>query len=188
MIKDKLSQETDNPNGTISLKQRGPPLRIEVSPKNMPRKGVTCTELIDWMRTKSLCLEQMKNLSKFIRKHFGKFSVEDYTEEKIADFSHQLDDHFELVELEFIDSNGSIVTKRVPVVNDPTDLVHCLHEKMGLDTNETFLKVGIDAGHGSLKVKLLINVFIASYKRMYSVLRFVFLWLRNLTMTPWKMI
>ena len=51
-------------------------------------------------------------------------------------------------------SEGQNVTKVVPVVKDPTELVQFIHSKMDLDIQETFLKVGIDAGHGSLKVNL----------------------------------
>ena len=136
----------------MSLKQRGHPLEVEVSPKHEPAKGVTSSALIDWMRNKSLCLSQMKHLTQFIRLHLGRISVEKYALEKIVDYSHQLDDYFELFELEFLDKEGQIVRKKVPIVNDPTKLVHCLHEKMGLDIRETFLKIGIDGGHGSLKV------------------------------------
>ena len=94
----------------------------------------------------------MKHFTQFIRQQFGKLSVEKYAQNTIVEYSHQLDDYFDLVKLEFLDKEGQTVTRQVPVVKDATELVHCLHDKMGLDIRETFLKIGIDAGHGSLKV------------------------------------
>ena len=157
VIKEKLAEESQGPSGTISLKQRGPALTVEVSPKKEPVKGVTASALIDWMRKKSLCLEQMRHFTQFIRKQFGRLSVEKHAQDKIVEYSHQLDDYFELVKLELIDKEGETVTRHVPVVNDATALVHHLHDKMGLDIHETFLKIGIDGGHGSLKVEYIHN-------------------------------
>ena len=162
MIKDKLAPK--DPSGAVSLKQCGSSLRVEVSPKKEPSKGVTASLLIDWMKNKSLCLSQMKNFTQFIRQHFGRLSVEKYAQNTCIQYSHQLDDYFELVKLDFLDSEGQSVTKEIPIVTDPIDLVHCLHDKMDLDIHETFLKVGIDAGHGSLKVNSCMSSFIASYK------------------------
>ena len=48
VIKDKLAQESDGQNGIISLKQRGPPLSVEVSPKNKPvSRGIQLTGKTD---------------------------------------------------------------------------------------------------------------------------------------------
>ena len=93
----------------------------------------------------------MKNFTQFIRLKFGRFSIEKHAEDKIVQYSHQLDEYFELAELTFLDKEGNNVTRKFPVVKDPTELVFALHDKMGLDIRETFLKIGIDAGHGSLK-------------------------------------
>ena len=94
----------------------------------------------------------MKHFTQFIRQQFGKCSVEKYAQDKIVEYSHQLDGYFDLVKLNFLDKDGENVTRWVPVVNDPTKLVYALHDKMELDIQDTFLKIGIDAGHGSLKV------------------------------------
>ena len=59
-------------------------------------------------------------------------------------------------------SEGEQVTKLVPIVTDPTELVHYLHEKMDLDFHETFLQIGIDAGHGSLKASIFKYYFVSS--------------------------
>ena len=152
VIKDELSPKYRGQGGSISLKQRGRALRVDVSPKKAPVKGVTASSLLDWMRNKSLCLRQMRHLIEFIKLKFGRCSVEKYAKAKIVEYSHQLDKYFDLVQLQFLDKDGETVTRHVPVVNDATELVYALHEKMGLDIRDTFLKVGIDAGHGSLKV------------------------------------
>ena len=94
----------------------------------------------------------MKHFTQFIRKQFGRFAVEKLAQDKIVEYSHQLDKHFDLAKLEFVDGEGQAVTKQVPVVNNVTELVYDIHEKMNLDIHETFLKIGIDGGHGSLKV------------------------------------
>ena len=158
VIKDKVKGKS----GTISIKQRGRKLRVQVSPKDKPIKGVTSSVLIDWMRHKSLCISQMKNLTAFIRHHFGKLSVEKYANDTMFQHSHQLDEYFELVNLDFLDSDGQSVTKSVPIVTDPSGLINFLHKKMELDIHETYLKVGIDAGHGSLKVILFMTLFIVN--------------------------
>ena len=149
VIKDEAASTSSN---TISLTQRGPPLRIEVSPSKEAKKGVSSADLINWMRNKSLCLSHMKSFTQFIRQKFGRFSVEKHAQENIVEYSHQLDEYFVLAELSFLDKEGNNVTRKVPVVKDPTELVYVLHDKMELDIRETFLKTGIDAGHGSLKV------------------------------------
>ena len=90
--------------GSVSLRQRGPALQVEVSPSKAPVKGVKASDLIHWMRKGSLCLSQMKHFTQFIWIKFGRVSVEKYAQDKIVDYSHQLDNYFELRKLEFLDN------------------------------------------------------------------------------------
>ena len=164
VLKDELSSGS---SGSVTLRQRGPPLRVEVSPKKEPMKGVTSSSLIDWMKNKSLCLSQMKHLMQFIRKRFGRCSVEKHARDKLVEYSHQLDKFFDLVELNFLDKDGQTLTRKVPVVNDVEELLRTMHDKMELDIHDTFLKIGIDAGHGSLKVIISRLLVITSYNLSY---------------------
>lgn len=88
----------------ISLKNTtGPPVRLEVSPKNKPNKGVSISALKDWMKKDGICLAQMRRNGKFIRKQFGRQSIEKYAREALQQESHNMDEFFHTEEFSFIE-------------------------------------------------------------------------------------
>ena len=98
----------------VSLKNtKGPPMRVEVSPKNKPAKGVSVSSLKDWMKTEGICLAQMRRNGKFIREQFGRGSIEKYAREALDKESHSLDDFFETKELTFIEKVKTEVRGKV---------------------------------------------------------------------------
>ena len=64
----------------------GPPLRIEVSPKTEPAKGVSIADLKEWMKRERLSLSQMRRNGRFIRKQFGRRKIEKYAPCKLSTF------------------------------------------------------------------------------------------------------
>ena len=106
-MRDKVAEECtpgSNRGKCVSLKNtKGPPMRVEVSPKHEPHKGVSMSALKDWMKTEGICMAQMRRNGKFIRKQFGRGSIEKYAREALETESHSMDDFFETQELDFIE-------------------------------------------------------------------------------------
>ena len=74
-----------------------------MSPKNKPAKGVSVSALKDWMKKDGICLAQMRRNGKFIRKQFGRQSIEKYAREALQHESHSMDDFFSTQEFSFIE-------------------------------------------------------------------------------------
>ena len=82
-MKESCSSSSTSSNN-ISLKNtRGPPTRLEVSPKKKPDKGISIDDLKNWMKKEGMCLAHLRRNGKLIRKHFGKKSIEKYAREAL---------------------------------------------------------------------------------------------------------
>ena len=108
MLRNKVKEANSSGNTTvnsISLKNTsGPPMRVEVNPKRDPDKGVSVSDLKDWMKQDSICLAHMRRNGRFIRKHFGGNSIEKRAREALQEESHSMDEFFETQELSFVES------------------------------------------------------------------------------------
>ena len=115
VIRDK-ADEMSQPGSsrTLSLKNTsGPPLRVEVSPKIKPEKGVSIAALKDWMKKECISLAQMRRNGKFIRKQFGRGAIEKKAREALIEESHSLEDFFESTELTFTETVKTEVRGKV---------------------------------------------------------------------------
>ena len=112
-VKESCSSSSTSSNN-ISLKNtRGPPTRLEVSPKKKPDKGISIDDLKNWMKKEGMCLAHLRRNGKLIRKHFGKKSIEKYAREALKQESHSMDKFFETKEFIFeelvkIDVKGKV--------------------------------------------------------------------------------
>lgn len=117
VIRDKVMESsTPGTSGvkSISLKNTsGPPMRVEVSPKSKPDKGVAISDLKNWMKKEGICLAHMRRNGKFIRKHFGRRAIEKYAAEALQEESHAMDEFFETQELSFIEKVKTEVKGKV---------------------------------------------------------------------------
>ena len=120
VIRDVVTENgTTGGNGgkNISLKNTsGPPLRLEVSPKTKPAKGVSVSDLKDWMKKDGLCLAEMRRNGKFIRKQFGRSAIEKYAREALQHESHNMDEFFEIQEFSFKEKKKIQVGRKVKTV------------------------------------------------------------------------
>ena len=79
-------------------------MKIHMPPKTKPDRGVSITDLKDWMKKESISFAQMRRNGKFIRKQFGRASIEKYAREALVKESHSMDEHFETKEFSFIET------------------------------------------------------------------------------------
>ena len=115
MIRDKANEMgTPGTSKSLSLKNTsGPPLRVEVSPKTEPAKGVSVSDLKEWMKREGICLSQMRRNGKYIRKFFGRKSIERHAREALENESHTMDDFFDTQELIFTETVKTEVKGKV---------------------------------------------------------------------------
>ena len=100
VLRDKANEMGTSSN--LSLKNTsGPPLRVDVSPKNKPQKGVSIADLKEWMKRENISMAQMRRNGRFIRKQFGRRKIEKYAREALIRESHRMDEYFDTRELSF---------------------------------------------------------------------------------------
>ena len=110
------------------------------------------------MKDNGYSINQMITFQHYIRGQFGIDSVEPYINEKLAKFTHEMDDFYEATDQEFEEKDNNItktITRTLVVVKDSSELIYHLHEKLDLDIHDTSLKLGFDDGGECLKVSLI---------------------------------
>ena len=99
---------------TLCLKNTsGPPLRVQVAPKNEPVKGVSIADMKDWMKREGISMAQMRRNGRFIRKQFGRRRIEKYAREALVKESHSVDEFFHTEEFCFTETVKTEVRGKV---------------------------------------------------------------------------
>ena len=109
------------------------------------------------MKEQGLSLTQMKKFQQYIRGEFGSKSVEARAHQKLVKITHEMDDHYEATDEEFIEKEDGIpntIERTLVVVKDSSEFIYHLHKKLDLDIHESQIKVGFDYGGECLKVSV----------------------------------
>lgn len=140
----------------------GHPLRVhktQNSPKspndNLPM--MSTSDMFGIQKDLNLSSRETLKLGQHIRKVSGSRKViESSLKNKLYDQNHLLDEWFEIKTIDFVKIEQSNVTEQTPrtvvVCKDVQAFIHQVMIVRGIDESNVMLKIGLDGGHGSLKI------------------------------------